>query len=363
MLLSHSSSITENWTIPPILDDLVTFGRDSPISLRYFLENYLLQGGSYYTAASWDYMAPGLAYSYSSTGIDLLGYLVESIADTSFEDYCQNNIFGPLGMYETSWFLANLDKNTIATPYVYSNGNYKSNKHWGEPGYPSCQIRTNALQMARFIMTFIQKGQVSGVRILESATVDSMTTIQNPQLYHCGLTWFISQQNLPHNVGTKTICAHTGSRKFGANTGMIFILNEDIGAVILTNGDYGDAEPGIIEIAFELVSYGVINTTTEIGDESSAIPEKYYLSQNYPNPFNPITTISYTVKTFHGTSQHVNLSIYNPLGQKVVTLVDKKQAAGNYKVQWDASSFASGIYYYQLKTEDNAQTCKMVLIR
>ena len=59
----------------------------------------------------------------------------------------------------------------------------------------------------------------------------------------------------------------------------------------------------------------------------------------------------------------VELSIYNQLGQKVVTLVDKKQNAGYHQVEWDASGFASGIYYYQLNTGDYQEVKKMVLLR
>jgi len=89
----------------------------------------------------------------------------------------------------------------------------------------------------------------------------------------------------------------------------------------------------------------------------------YSLSQNYPNPFNPITNIEYRIKTHLNASQHINLSIYNLLGQKVATLVNKKQAAGNYKVEWDASCFATGVYYYKLTARDYQHVKKMVLIK
>jgi len=89
-------------------------------------------------------------------------------------------------------------------------------------------------------------------------------------------------------------------------------------------------------------------------------PNKLLLHQNYPNPFNPKTNINYEVPVI----SEVDLSIYNILGQKVATLVSKKQPAGTYKVEWDALGFTSGIYFYKLETENGfTQTKKLVLLK
>ena len=89
------------------------------------------------------------------------------------------------------------------------------------------------------------------------------------------------------------------------------------------------------------------------------LPETFMLFQNYPNPFNPITEIKYILPK----SCQVRLEVYNLLGQKVATLVDKYQKAGYKTARWDASSFSSGIYFYRLQAGDFVQTRKMVLIR
>jgi flagellar hook assembly protein FlgD len=59
----------------------------------------------------------------------------------------------------------------------------------------------------------------------------------------------------------------------------------------------------------------------------------------------------------------VNLSIYNTLGQKVATLVDERQQAGNHQVEWDASGFSSGVYYYRIEAGEFVDIKKMVLLR
>ena len=74
-------------------------------------------------------------------------------------------------------------------------------------------------------------------------------------------------------------------------------------------------------------------------------PAIFELSQNYPNPFNPVTTINYQLPE----AVKVNLDIYNIIGQKIATLVSKNQTAGYYSVQWDASGYTSGVYFYRLQ--------------
>lgn len=88
-------------------------------------------------------------------------------------------------------------------------------------------------------------------------------------------------------------------------------------------------------------------------------PSDYALSQNYPNPFNPITEIKYTLPH----DSYVRLEVYSTLGQKVATLVDQRQTAGYKSLRWDASSLASGIYFYRISAADFTSTRKMVLLK
>ncbi len=99
---------------------------------------------------------------------------------------------------------------------------------------------------------------------------------------------------------------------------------------------------------------------TGINNKSETLPLKFALFQNYPNPFNPLTTITYQLPM----SSDIKLSIYNILGEKVVTLVSKKQQAGKYTVEWNASGFASGVYIYRLSTDQGfAESKKLLLIK
>ena len=91
----------------------------------------------------------------------------------------------------------------------------------------------------------------------------------------------------------------------------------------------------------------------------NAMPTELTLNQNYPNPFNPVTKIEYRISK----SDHVTLKVYNLLGQEVASLVNKKQNAGQYEIEFNGSKLASGIYLYTLKAGESSMTKKMVLLK
>ncbi len=95
-------------------------------------------------------------------------------------------------------------------------------------------------------------------------------------------------------------------------------------------------------------------------NESGNLVTKYELLQNYPNPFNPSTTIEFNLQK----SEIVTLTIYNLLGEKVITLIDgMKMTRGENVVNFQAADLASGIYFYTLETPSFKQTRKMSLIK
>jgi len=101
-----------------------------------------------------------------------------------------------------------------------------------------------------------------------------------------------------------------------------------------------------------------------VDETPQTVPEGFSLFQNYPNPFNPETVITYSLPQ----QTEVNLTVFNLLGQMVFKLVDKKQDAGSYTVQWNGMSSnglaaASGVYIYKLSAADFSTTRKMLLLR
>lgn len=92
---------------------------------------------------------------------------------------------------------------------------------------------------------------------------------------------------------------------------------------------------------------------------SSNVPDKFSLMQNYPNPFNPTTKIKFDVTK----ASFVTLNIYDNLGKHIKTVVSSNLGAGSYEADFNAAGLASGIYFYQLRTDNFIQTKSMMLVK
>jgi hypothetical protein len=98
---------------------------------------------------------------------------------------------------------------------------------------------------------------------------------------------------------------------------------------------------------------------TAVNKTGPDVPGSYELSQNYPNPFNPTTTINFNL----AKASNVKLTVYNVLGQKVMTLVDSRMSAGQQTVKFDASKLTSGVYFYRLDAGNFSSVKKMLLVK
>ena len=126
----------------------------------------------------------------------------------------------------------------------------------------------------------------------------------------------------------------------------------------------GLAEEWVVQAS--LPTWFTIASTVGIDEpeESQILPGTFSLSQNYPNPFNPVTNIEFNLP---GKS-NVTLDIYNIMGQRVKTLLSRELSAGSHTVEWDGSNsigepVASGVYFYQLISDDLFISKKMILLK
>jgi hypothetical protein len=103
----------------------------------------------------------------------------------------------------------------------------------------------------------------------------------------------------------------------------------------------------------------VRGNTTSVDETTGASPVPFALRQNYPNPFNPGTSIAYTLYK----PGKVTLTVFNLLGQTVGTLVDSYQASGEYRVNFNGLSLASGIYLYRLQRGEFSETRQMLMVK
>ena len=138
--------------------------------------------------------------------------------------------------------------------------------------------------------------------------------------------------------------------------------NPDFKIRIRFDGDHLDADRGN-RVTFNNISVDTlfmeVPTSAEYDAQTDQGGQSFRLDQNYPNPFNPATTISFTLPE----RSEVSLTVYNAIGQRIMTLVDRQKDAGSHSVTFDATELASGLYLYRIQAADFVKTRKMMLVK
>ncbi|MCZ6702247.1 MAG: T9SS type A sorting domain-containing protein [Ignavibacteria bacterium] len=114
------------------------------------------------------------------------------------------------------------------------------------------------------------------------------------------------------------------------------------------------------------IVFGFTYNPTSVSDDDGVQPERFKLFQNFPNPFNPTTKISFTIgegSSEGNSKEKVKLTIYNLLGNEIVTLVNEFKPAGTYEIVFDASVLSTGVYFYTLYQGSKTQSRKLVLLK
>jgi hypothetical protein len=101
------------------------------------------------------------------------------------------------------------------------------------------------------------------------------------------------------------------------------------------------------------------NLILDVNEITQENPVQYYLHQNYPNPFNPTTTIEFMIPT----REKVLIEVFNVLGQKIQTILDREIEAGKHTIEFHSFGLSSGIYFYRMRTKEITITKKMVILR
>jgi hypothetical protein len=113
---------------------------------------------------------------------------------------------------------------------------------------------------------------------------------------------------------------------------------------------HGNLSAKSAEVRVSLVGVEVID---------NSVPTEFALLQNYPNPFNPSTTIEYALKE----GGEVTITVSNVLGEVVATVESGYRTAGRYRVTFDASRLASGVYLYQIRSGKFVEAKRMMLLK
>ncbi len=243
MLLTHTSSLRDNWDV---LDPLYTLpeGGDSPLELQHFVKEYFTEGGFYYYSdENFANEQTGSSYDYCNMGYSLLGLLTEQISGLTFSQFMQEEIFHPLQMHNSYWFLGEIPHENIAHPHeIAPEKEPQVLNHYGYASFPDGQLRTTASDYAQVLKLMINKGKVGGHTFLKEETVDEYLEIQYPDVAkYQAITWnynefdaFIYKLFHPAYFFTKKRPSHSGYDP-GVETYVVFDPDKKTGAIIFIN--------------------------------------------------------------------------------------------------------------------------------
>lgn len=170
----------------------------------------------------------------------------------------------------------------------------------------------------------------------------------------CGLysVYFASEQ-------TGWVCGCEGAINGTTNNGTNWVLQSFGSTTVLYSVNFINSSTGWAVGAGGRILKTTSGGLTGVNQVTEEIPGKFSLSQNYPNPFNPNTIIRFNIKD----SRFTILKVFDILGNEVESLVNEQLIPATYEVEWNASNYTSGIYYYRLTAGDFAETRKMILLK
>ncbi|HPS64305.1 MAG TPA: T9SS type A sorting domain-containing protein [Ignavibacteria bacterium] len=215
------------------------------------------------------------------------------------------------------------------------------------------------------IYNLVIKVQTTSQTTLGSFTNSNWFTVYSGNYVPQGTGWQYILFTSPYQwdgTGNLLIEVCYNNDSFGENntvkgtlmTSMVWHQHADLpngdGCTDLTAGASQSARPNV-----------ALGFTLQVGVEEhfATMPKDYLLYQNYPNPFNPVTKIHYAVPS----KSFVQLKVYDMLGREISTLVNSSKDAGDYILEYDASSLSSGIYFYKMQAGKFSAIRKMVVIK
>lgn len=223
-LLNHRAGIFDNKRFLFAL--MLSLKGDHPQPLKEFVANYLLPTGQYYSEDNYRQGASAKDYQYSNVGYAILGLIVEHASKMPFNEYCNNEIFTPLAMNDTRWFLKELPIEQTARLYVEAEV-FKLTGYWGIPDYPSGSLRSSIVDFTKLVQQFISLE--SHPQILKQNTLEQIV----PTVIDDGsarFTWFKEERN------SQWFYQHDGA-VFGGGANVLFNRASGDALIIFANND------------------------------------------------------------------------------------------------------------------------------
>lgn len=351
-LLTFTSAIRDNWNV---IDGLTVPG-DIQQSLQEFLQEYFTPTGNYYNVfQNFSYFTyPGERFLYSNLNYVLIAYLVEILSGVPFADYCEEFIFDPLALDRTRWFLADIDTTMLAHGH---NAARTPLPHFGTPIWPAGGLRSNPPDMWRFMSAIMNWGEMDGVRLLDSTTVDLMLqprVSMVPYLWHdYGYAFHV--ESLIFEVDTMQVWGHSGGWENRYVTYMFWCKETETACVAMINSYNQSA---MLEI-YQLMLSVAWTEWLSVKEPELLHPDQFLLERVYPNPFNPEIRVRYRITD----STEITISVCNLLGQHVLRVNKGVHPPGSHEECLQMPAATSGVYIVLVETPMTSAAARIIHLK
>jgi photosystem II stability/assembly factor-like uncharacterized protein len=182
-----------------------------------------------------------------------------------------------------------------------------------------------------------------------------------------GVNWISINGSIPTHY-TRPLCVSGSNLFVGSAAGVYLSTNNGTSWIAKNQGINNNDTVYTLFIANNFIFAGITGRSAwkrslpeslDVRNISTEIPKEYSIKQNYPNPFNPSTNIEFSVPK----SSVIKIVVYDISGRALETLVNESLSAGSYKINWNASGYASGIYFYKISADNFSQSHKMILVK
>lgn len=222
MLLAHVSGLTDDL---PLLGTVSTADADPDVTLAEFARDYVAD------PEHWAHQ-PGTTYDYCNAGFGVLGSVVEAASGEDFRARSEARLLEPLALDGAGWFLEDVERARIATPFVWSarTRRFTPVPHGGYAFYPASSLRVSIAGMARYARAVARGYELDGARVLSEALRDEMHRVPFPG----------ADRDQAHAWNYASIRGHRFLHHSGSTNGgstQLYVGADGVGIVVLTNSD------------------------------------------------------------------------------------------------------------------------------
>lgn len=298
---------------------------------------------------------PGARMQYSNMAFEVLGDVIAKVSGMSFEDYVKRNILEPLGMKSSTLLVKQADPQLLTTPHVQSTS-YEVEVSkvfpYNRMHSPSSTLYSNVLDMSRWAIANMNRGELDGKRILKSSTYDLMWKPAGEQFPQIGISWFLNKYK------DNAVVTHSGGDT-GFVSNLMLLPEKKIAVVMMSNYDRAPLrvitnaaldvalglkpDPVVIKPPIDKVLFKAISTD---GLEA-AVKQYYELKKNQPQAYDfqerllnilgynfinqgklkeAIRVLQLNVEAYPESS-----NVYDSLGEAYMRNGDKAPAIENYE--------------------------------